>query len=72
MSNAERQREFRRRHPGYYARIKARERAMAKQSTEKYIRERRAAFQAMLKAEAEAAAAEAASSELATQAPTAC
>jgi hypothetical protein len=43
MSNTERQRQFRERNPGYYARIKARERAAAKAGILKALAARAAA-----------------------------
>jgi hypothetical protein len=58
MSNAERQRLFQLRHPGYDARRKARERAMARRTTERFIAARRARAAAEA-ADADCAAAEA-------------
>jgi hypothetical protein len=46
MSNAERQRRFVERNPGYYARIKRNQRAMAKRSLEMHLEQLRAAAQA--------------------------
>ena len=42
MSNAERQRQFCERNPGYYARIKAKERAMSRAAAEQYLAKLRA------------------------------
>ena len=53
MSNAERQRRFRQRNPGYYARLQAARRAAAKRSAEPVLAAVRAALVAAMAAERE-------------------
>lgn len=63
MTNTERQRLFRERHPGYYAQRKAAERAALKRCTDQYS----AAFLDRLRAQAKAADARAAAESVAIE-----